>query len=104
MRLIFRSEARTEKQPPPFGWLILATGLVFSLQNPAAVDSASRLLSTLDIPSPAQVFEWRPDGPPPWVDGDQMLTEEVEDLPAEISLTRDNERALDPRERPLRQP
>jgi hypothetical protein len=102
MRFMFRSKTATDDPSLGLGVLVLATGLVLTLQNPNAVDSASRLLSELDLPSPARVLEWRPDSPPPWVDGDQMLMDEVEDAPAVTAVSRDPEPGLDPRERPQR--
>ncbi len=102
MRFMFRSKTTTNDPSLGLGLLVLATGLVLTLQNPNAVDSASRLLSELDLPSPARVLEWRPDNPPPLVDGDQMPTDEVEEAPAVNAANRDAEPALDPRERPQR--
>jgi hypothetical protein len=102
MRFMFRSKTTTNDPSLGLGVLVLATGLVLTLQNPNAVDSASRLLSELDLPSPARVLEWRPDSPPPWVDGDQMLMDEVEEGPAVTAVSRDPEPELDPRERPQR--
>lgn len=102
MRFSLRSKSTTQAPQFELGLLVLATGLVLTLQNPAAVDSASRLLSEIDLPTPARILEWRPDSPPPWVDGDQMLAEEPEELPLGTAITRDAEPALDPRERPQR--
>jgi len=102
MHFMLRSKATTRAPQFQLSLLVLATGLVLTLQNPAAVDSASRLLSEIDLPSPARVLEWRPDSPPPWVDGDQMLAEEAEEIPLATAVTRDAEPALDPRERPQR--
>lgn len=101
MRFMLRSKS-TRTPQFELGLLMLATGLVLTLQNPMAVDSASRLLSEIDLPSPARVLEWRPGNPPPWVDGDQMLSEEPEELPLATAVTRDHEPALDPRARPQR--
>jgi len=102
MRFTFRSKTTTNDPSMGLGALVLATGLVLTLQNPNAVDSASRLLSELDLPSPARVLEWRPDSPPPWVDGDQMLMDEVEEAPSVTAVIRNPEPGLDPRERPQR--
>lgn len=102
MRLMLRFQSSTRNPQFQLSALVLATGLVMTLQNPAAVDSASRLLSEIDLPSPARVLEWRPDSPPPWMDGDQMLAEEVEEVPLNTAITRDPEPASDPRERPQR--
>lgn len=102
MRFMFRSKTTTNDPSLGLGVLVLATGLVLTLQNPNAVDSASRLISELDLPSPARVLEWRPDSPPPWMDGDQMLMDEVEEGPAVTAVSRDPEPGLDPRERPQR--
>lgn len=102
MRFMLRSRSTTRTPQFELGLLVLATGLVLTLQNPAAVDSASRLLSEIDLPSPARILEWRPDSPPPWVDGDQLLSEEPEELPLSTAVSRDANAALDPRERPQR--
>jgi hypothetical protein len=75
---------------------------VLTLRNPNAVDSTSRLLSKLDLPSPAFVLEVRPDGPPPWVDGDQILSDDMEEAPAITAVNRDAEPGMDPREQPQR--
>jgi hypothetical protein len=102
MRFMLRSKSTTRSPQFDLGPLVVATGLVLTLQNPAAVDSASQLFSRLDLPSPAHVLEWRPDSPPPWMDGDQMVTEEAEELPFADAVSRDAEPVLDPRARPQR--
>ncbi|TVP92737.1 MAG: hypothetical protein EA347_01440 [Thioalkalivibrio sp.] len=102
MRFMLRSKSTTRNPQFELGLLVLATGLVITLQNPAAMDSASQLISEMDLPSPAHILEWRPDGPPPWMDGDQMMTEEIEEVPALTTLSRDGEPVVDPRERPQR--
>ncbi len=81
---------------------MLVTGLVLTLQAPEARDSAARLLSELDLPNPAHVLEWRPDSPPPWLDGDQFTAEEIEDTPVLANASRDPEALSDPRQRPER--
>ncbi len=102
MRFMLRSKSTSRNPQFQLSLLVLATGLVMTLQNPAAMDSASQLISEIDLPSPAHILEWRPDSPPPWMDGDQMLTEEIEEVPALTTLSRDGEPAVDPRERPQR--
>lgn len=102
MRFMLRSKSTARNPQFDLGLLMLATGLVITLQNPAAVDSASRLLSATDLPSPAHVLEWRPDSPPPWLDGDQTVSEEVEEIPVLTTTSRESEPAVDPRERPQR--
>jgi hypothetical protein len=103
MRFMFRSKTTTDDPSMGLGVLVLATGLVLTLQNPNAVDSASRLLSELDLPSPARVLEvasgqppalgrWRPDA-----DAKRWKT-----TPAVTAVSRNPEPGLDPRERPLR--
>jgi hypothetical protein len=90
------------QQPARFGALMLVTGLVLTLQSPEARDSAARLLAELDLPNPANVLEWRPDSPPPWLDGDSLLREETEETPTLASASRDPEALSDPRQRPER--
>jgi hypothetical protein len=102
MRFMFRSDTASDRPLPNLGLLVLATGLVITLQNPDAVDSASRLLSELDLPSPARVMEWRPDSPPPWVDGDQLMVDEAEELPTVATTSRDAASSVDLRARPER--
>lgn len=102
MRSMLRSKSTTRNPQFDLGLLVLATGLVITLQNPAAVGSASELLSRIDLPSPAEVLEWRPDNPPPWMDGDQMASEEVEEVPILTTVRREAEPERDPRERPQR--
>ncbi|MBS0001784.1 MAG: hypothetical protein KFF45_01745 [Thioalkalivibrio sp.] len=102
MRFMLRSRSTTRNPQFDLGLLMLATGLVITLQNPAAVDSASQLISEIDLPSPARVLEWRPDSPPPWIDGDQMVSEEAEEVPVLTTASREAEPAVDPRERPQR--
>ncbi len=102
MRNLYRSTAVSRDQRLPLSILVLVTGLVLTLQNPDAQDSAAAALAKVEVPSLSQVMEWRPGGPLPWMDGDQMLTEEIEDLPAAANLERDIERSRDLRARPQR--
>lgn len=102
MRLNSSFHTDSDFHPIRFGVLMLVTGLVLTLQNPDARDSASRLLSELDLPNPSNVLEWRPDSPPPWLDGDSFTGEEAEDTPALAAISRDPEVLGDPRQRPER--
>jgi len=102
MRLKSSFHAASGLHPARFGALMLVTGLVLTLQNPEARDSATRLLSELDLPNPSNVLEWRPDSPPPWLDGDQFTGEETEHTPALANIRRDPEALGDPRRRPER--
>lgn len=104
MRNLYRSTLSTVRsdQRLPMSILVLVTGLVLTLQNPDAQDSAAAVLAKVEVPNLSQVMEWRPGGPPPWMDGDQMLTEEIEELPAIAGLERDLERSRDLRARPQR--
>jgi hypothetical protein len=88
--------------PARFGALMLVTGLVLTLQNPEARDSAARLLAELDLSNPAGALEWRPSSPPPWLDGDTVLREEVEETPTLANIRRDPKALSDPRQRPER--
>ena len=102
MRLSLSFHTASGLHPARFGALMLVTGLVLTLQNPEARDSAARLLSELDLPKPSSVLEWRPDSPPPWLDGDSFMGEEAEDTPALANINRDPEALSDPRQRPER--
>lgn len=85
-----------------FSLLMLATGIVLVLQGPQVQESTAELLSSVEFPNPAQVMEMRPQTPPPWIEGDQALTEEAEETRAIAILDRDEARSTRLRERPQR--
>ena len=64
------------------GLLVLATALVLALSGPQMLDSGNELLSGARPAIVDRVMEWRPQGPPPWVDADQLTPDEVEEVPA----------------------
>ncbi|WP_018954320.1 hypothetical protein [Thioalkalivibrio sulfidiphilus] len=72
--------------------LVLSTGLVLTLQNPMARDSAAELISRVQLPDISQVFEMRPQTPPPMVEGDQLANEEIEDVQIPVVSDRDTAR------------
>ncbi|MBK1672218.1 hypothetical protein CKO35_02660 [Ectothiorhodospira shaposhnikovii] len=83
------------------GSLVMLTGLVFTLQTPVSQDAVADLFSGMESPTLARTLEMWPGNPPPWMDGDQLMTEEVEDLPMLLGgdrRTHDDAAAL--RERP----
>lgn len=80
--------------------LVLATGLVLTLQNPMARDSAAELVSRVQVPDLSQVFEMRPQTPPPMVEGDQLMSEEIEDVQTPLVSDRDTARNSDLYRRP----
>lgn len=82
--------------------LVLATGFVLTLQNPQAQQSASDLISSIDLPSLSQVAEMRPQSPPPGVEGDQLATDEGQDAQTVVIVDRDEIRSSNLRERPER--
>lgn len=75
--------------------LVLATGLVLTLQNPRAVESVEALFSSPQLPEPTQVFEMRPQGPPPAAEFDQLLMDEGEEAPIVFSRERSRDRPAD---------
>ncbi|AHK79119.1 hypothetical protein M911_08075 [Ectothiorhodospira haloalkaliphila] len=93
-----------DRQQFQLGALVLFTGLVLTLQNPDARDSAAELISHVEMPSLSNIMEMRPSGPPPWMDSDQFLMEDAEEIqPALATLDRDQAvPAGDLRERPQR--
>jgi hypothetical protein len=76
--------------------LVCATGLVLTLQNPLALESVAELLSGAEAPNPTQVLEMRPQTPPPVMEGDQLLTDEGEDVQTIAVTGRDQARSGDP--------
>jgi hypothetical protein len=83
--------------------LVALTLLVLGLQSPhTTTGSPAAFLPQLELPTLDHVMEWRPQGPPPWVDGDQMLMDEPEDLPMLSTQRHEAEGTRDPRARPQR--
>ncbi|WP_043740744.1 hypothetical protein [Thioalkalivibrio nitratireducens] len=97
---MYRPQPRTD-QRATLTMLFALTGLVLTLQHPDALEAPAQLVSKLDFPTPAHVMELRPESPPPWMDGDQMMADEAEDLPAIATVGRETPPA-DLRERPQR--
>lgn len=82
--------------------LVLVTGLVLTLQNPLAVDSAREAIGLVDWQGMVQSLDLRPKGPPPGLGADTVMTEETEALPDVVWGTRDTLRSDDLRARPNR--
>jgi hypothetical protein len=95
MRLMQRINAVYHDRRFPFSLLVLATGLVLTLQNPQARDSAAELLSRVDVSSLTQALEMQPRTPPPGVEGDQLTVEEGEQLDAVVVPEREFIRTTD---------
>ncbi|HSP00851.1 MAG TPA: hypothetical protein VLN90_05240, partial [Thioalkalivibrio sp.] len=75
--------------------LVGVTGLVLTLQNPQAQDSAAELISRMQLPDLSQVIEMRPQTPPPVLEGDQLIQEEVEDVQLIVPVDREHSRSRD---------
>ena len=82
--------------------LVLATGFVLTLQNPQAQQSASDLVSSIDLPSLTQASEMRPQSPPPGVEGDQLASDEGQEVQTVVIVERGEIRSSNLRERPER--
>ncbi|EHQ53136.1 hypothetical protein ECTPHS_10626 [Ectothiorhodospira sp. PHS-1] len=98
-----RSQALSGDRPFLLGGLVMLTGLVLTLQTPVSQDAMADLFSGMESPTLARTLEMWPGNPPPWMDGDQLMTEEVEELPMLLGADRqshDSAAAL--RERPVR--
>lgn len=102
MRVLNRSETLRHDQPLMVSLLFALTALVLTLQNPDALDAPVQLVSDLNFPTPAHAMEMRPQGPPPWMDGDQMLSEEAEELPVLGIHGRETPAPAEIRQRPER--
>jgi hypothetical protein len=102
MHVMHQSDAVRDQRQFSLASLFTLTALVLVLQTPGTLDAPSQLVSDLDFPTPARVLELRPEGPPPWVDADQMLSEEAEEVPPLPVAHREDAAQLDPRERPQR--
>jgi hypothetical protein len=76
--------------------LVCVTGLVLTLQNPLAQESAAELLSKVEFPNLTQVLEMRPQSPPPLVEADQLLTDEGEEVRTIATTEREYARSGDP--------
>jgi hypothetical protein len=63
------------------GLLVGVSALVLTLSAPQMQESASGLFSGAHTSIVDHVMEWRPHGPPPWVDVDQLGPDEVEEVP-----------------------
>ena len=63
-------------------------------------------LPEIEMPIVERVMEWRPQGPPPWMDVDQFTQDEVEESPAvagdDVAAPRGGGEAGDLRQRPER--
>ncbi|AKJ95459.1 MULTISPECIES: hypothetical protein [Thioalkalivibrio] len=99
---LLRSRSTYSDQRFQFSLLVLATGFVLTLQNPQAQESAAELFSKVEFPNFAQVQDMRPQLPPPWMEGDQLVNEDSESVPVVTLLEREDARSADPRERPTR--
>lgn len=92
-----RDEALSTLSP-----LVLVTGLMLTLQNPLAVDSAREAIGLVDWQGMVQSLDLRPNGSPPGLDSDTMISEEVEVRPDHVFGSRDTPRSEDLRVRPQR--
>ncbi|MCG5500008.1 hypothetical protein [Ectothiorhodospira lacustris] len=102
-RIHSRSHALSGDRSFLMGGLVMLTGLALTLQTPVAQDAMADLVSGLEAPTLARTLEMWPGNPPPWMDGDQLMTEEMEELPALLGADRrvpEGVAAL--RERPVR--
>lgn len=99
---LLRSRSTYHDQRFQFSLLVLATGLVLTVQNPEAQESAAELFSKVEVPNLTQVQDMRPQLPPPGMEGDQTVTEDSESTPIVTLLGREDARSADPRERPTR--
>ncbi len=99
---LLRSRSTYRDQRFQFSLLVLATGFVLTAQNPEAQESAAELFSKVEFPNFAQVQDMRPQLPPPWMEGDQLASEDAESTPVITLLERTDARSADPRERPTR--
>ncbi|WP_018876358.1 MULTISPECIES: hypothetical protein [unclassified Thioalkalivibrio] len=99
---LLRSRSTYRDQRFQLSLLVLATGFVLTVQNPEAQESAAELFSKVEFPNLAQVQDMRPQLPPPWMEGDQFVSEDSEATPVVPLLERTDARSPDPRERPTR--
>jgi hypothetical protein len=102
MRIMQRVSSTLGDQRFTFSALVFATGLVLTLQNPMARDSATDLFSRVDLSNLSQVFEMRPQTPPPAMEGDQFMTDEGEEIQPLVTTERSYDRDSDPRSIPGR--
>lgn len=83
-------------------WLFALAGLALVLQNPQAQESAAALTAQLDLPSVEQVVQFRPQNPPPGVEGDQASADEGPEFQPAPQSTRETVTTRNLRERPTR--
>ncbi|WP_019625381.1 hypothetical protein [Thioalkalivibrio sp. ALJT] len=100
---LLRARSTYSDQRFQFSLLMLATGIVLTLQNPVAQESAMELFSKVEVPNFAQVQDMRPQLPPPWMEGDQLASEDTDSSPVVTVLEREGIRSADLRERPTRE-
>ena len=62
--------------------LAAVTALVLAFNAPTLPDATTSSFSSAQPSIIEHVMEWRPQGPPPWMDVDQLTPEEVEEVPA----------------------
>ncbi len=90
---------------PRFGLgMVAAIAALLLLTNPPKLpDPSTMSLTAMQGSIMETVGEWRPHGPPPWMDADQFTPEEVEELP-HIAAAGDGDRGNrgDARARPER--
>lgn len=99
---LLRSRSTYRDQRFQLSLLVLISGIVLTVQNPEAQESAAELFSKVEFPNLAQVQDMRPQLPPPWMDGDQVVSDDSESTPIVPLLERTDARSVDPRERPTR--
>jgi hypothetical protein len=75
--------------------LVAVTGLVLTLQNPQAQDSAAELISRVQLPDLTRVLEMRPQTPPPILEADQLMQEEAENVQLIVPVDREHSRSRD---------
>lgn len=84
------------------GPLVLVTGLLLTLQNPLALESAQEAISLVKTSGWMHSMELRPGNPPPWLDAESLAAEEPEVLVVHGLENREMTRDLDLRARPQR--
>ncbi|SEP58351.1 hypothetical protein SAMN05421693_101137 [Ectothiorhodospira magna] len=84
-----RFHAAVGERPFWLSSLVLLTGLTLTLQTPLSQDATVDLFAGMERPTLAHTLELWPGNPPPWMEGDQMMTEEMEELPLPVSADRD---------------
>jgi hypothetical protein len=102
MHIMRPTQATRDEQPATVPMLLGLTVVVLTMQSPLHNDAPGLSFPQLEFPTPSQVMEMRPDSPPPWADGDQLVMDEPDQTSVVTGVQRDQVGPDELRTRPER--